>query len=122
MAAPAEVWIRETGLYLAHERIRINEGTERLKAFFKPDPRTGQPKIVISPRAEGVLSELGASPNPFDGQTRVYKWKTDRDGNIVGQTPEDKYNHGVKALIYGIVDRFGYGSVRDLERIKVKHW
>ena len=122
MAAPTEVWLKETGLYLANQRVRINEGTERLKAFFKPDPLSGRPKIVISPRAAGVLSELGAAPNPFDGQTRVYKWKTDRDGNIVGQSPEDKYNHGVKALIYGIVDRFGYGVVRDRERIKVKRW
>ena len=122
MAAPTEVWLKQTGLYLANQRVRINEGTERLKGFFKPDPLSGRPKIVISPRAAGVLSELGAAPNPFDGQTRVYKWKTDRDGNIVGQSPEDKYNHGVKALIYGIVDRFGYGVIRDRERIKVKHW
>ena len=114
--------MRETGLYLANQRVRINEGTERLKAFFKPDPINGQPKILISPKAVGLLSELGAAPNPFDGQTRVYKWKTDRDGTIVGQSPEDKYNHGVKALIYGIVDRFGYGSIRNRESIKVKHW
>ena len=122
MAAPTEIWMRETGLYLANQRVRINEGTERLKAFLKPDPLNGHPKILVSPKAVGLLSEFGAAPNPFDGQTRVYKWKTDRDGNIVGQTPEDKYNHGVKALIYGIVDRFGYGFVRDRERIKVKHW
>lgn len=122
MAAPSEVWLKETGLYLAAQKVRINEGTERLKGFLKPDPIDGKPKVLFSPKARGVLSELGAVPNPFDGQTRVYKWRTDRDGNIVGQTPEDKNNHGIKALVYGIVDRFGYGLVQGREKIKVRHW
>ena len=68
------------------------------------------------------MSEFGACPNPFDGQTRVYRWKTDPEGNIVGQTPEDKYNHGIKAVIYGIVDRYGYGYVGNRQKVLVKRW
>ena len=78
--------------------------------------------MVISPYCTGVLSEFGAAPSPFDGQTRAYRWKTDRDGNIVGNTPDDKNNHAIKALIYGIVENYGYGHVRGRGAIPVKRW
>jgi hypothetical protein len=78
--------------------------------------------VVFSPKCRGTLSEFGAVPSPFDGQTRAYRWKTDREGNIVGETPEDKNNHAIKAAIYGLVSRFGYGYVANREFIKVKRW
>ena len=93
-----------------------------MKGFLKPDPLTKVPKLVISPHCQGVLSEFGAAPNPFDGQTRAYRWKTDRDGAIVGDTPEDKYNHAIKALIYGIVDKYGYGYLQNRDKIRVRRW
>ena len=122
MSAPAEIWLEETGIYLAAQKVRINEGTERLKSFLKTNPETNAPKIIFNPGCEGILSEFGSSPNPFDGQTRAYRWKVDRDGNIVGDQPEDKNNHGVKAVVYGLVDRFGYGHTGTREFIKVKRW
>ena len=122
MAAPAEVWLEQAGLYLSSQKVKINEGTERLKGWLKIDPRTHAPRIVFSPKCIGIMSEFGMAPNPFDGQTRAYRWKTDREGNIVGDTPEDKYNHGIKAVIYGLIDRFGYGYVQGHDRIKVRRW
>ena len=122
MAAPAEVWLERTGLYLSSQKIRINEGTERLKGWLKIDPKTHAPRIVFNPKCHGILSEFGSAPNPFDGQTKAYRWKTDREGNIVGEIPEDKYNHSVKAVIYGLIDRFGYGYVEGRDRIRVKRW
>ena len=122
MAAPAEIWMKETGLYLSSEKVKINDGTERLKSFLKPDPLSREPKILINSKCLGLLSEFGAVPSPFDGQTRSYRWKMDREGNIVGETPEDKHNHGIKALIYGLVERYGYGYIEGRDRIKVKRW
>lgn len=122
MAAPAEVWLDKTGLYLSSQKIRINEGTERLKGWLKVDPKTHGSRIVFSPKCKGVLSEFGAVASPLDGQTRAYRWKLDRDGNIVGDTPEDKNNHGVKSLIYGLIDRFGYGYIENKSKILVKRW
>jgi hypothetical protein len=122
MAAPAEIWMKETGLYLSSRKILINDGTERLKSFLKPDPVSRKSKVLINPKCTGLLSEFGAAPNPFDGQTRAYRWKVDRDGNIVGNVPEDKNNHGVKALVYGIVDNYGYGYIQGRDRIPVKRW
>jgi hypothetical protein len=122
MPAPAEVWLSKTGLYLASQKVGILDGTERLKSFLKVDPITGYPRLSINPNCRGLLSEFGAVPNPFSGQTQAYRWKMDRDGNIVGNTPEDKYNHGVKALIYGLVYHFGFSYAGDRQKIKVKHW
>ena len=122
MPAPAEIWMAKTGLYMSSEKVQINEGTERLKSFLKVDPISGYPRLTINHECKGILSEFGAVPNPFDGQTRAYSWKTDRDGAIVGQTPEDKYNHGVKAVIYGLVNQFGYGYVANRNKIMVRHW
>ena len=121
MSAPAEIWL-ESGVYLDAKKIRINEGTERLKGFLRPDPTTNMPKIVFNPSCQGILSEFGVAQSPIDGQSRAYRWKTDRDGNIVGETPEDKNNHAVKAVIYGLIDRYGYGYVTSRSFIKVKRW
>ena len=120
MSAPAEMWMDKTGIYLDAQKIRINEGTERLKGFMKTDAVTGRPNIAFSPKCAGALSEFGAVPSPFDGQTRAYRWKTDREGNIVGETPEDRNNHAIKAVIYGLVSRFGYGAGGGREFIKIK--
>ena len=122
MSAPAEIWLEETGIYLSAQKVRINEGTERLKSFLKPDPVSNAPKIVFNPKCYGILSEFGVIPSPMDGQTRAYRWKTDRDGNIVGEAPEDKNNHAVKAVIYGLIDRYGYGYINNRSFIKVKRW
>ena len=122
MASPAEMWLNQAGLYLSSQKVRINEGTDRLKGWLKIDSKTHAPRLVIAPHCHGILSEFGVVPNPFDGQTRAYRWKTDRDGNIVGDVPEDKNNHGVKALIYGLVDRFGYAYLDHKNKITVKRW
>ena len=122
MAAPTEVWLKQTGLFLSSQKVRINEGTERLKGWLKINPKTHAPRIVFSPKCHGILSEFGMAPNPFDGQTKAYRWKTDREGNIVGDVPEDKYNHGIKAVIYGLIDRFGYGYMDHNNRIRVRRW
>ena len=122
MAAPAEIWLKKTGVFMRSRRVRINEGTERLKSLLKPNPTTGRPTIVIDPKCKGILSELGACPNPFDGQTRVYSWKTDREGNVVGDTPDDRYNDGIKALIYWLVDQMGYVTIEGSNKVRyVRH-
>ena len=122
MASPAEMWLSQSGLYLSSQKVRINEGTERLKGWLKIDSKTHASRLVIAPHCHGILSEFGVVPSPFDGQTRAYRWKTDREGNIVGDVPEDKNNHGVKAIIYGLVDRFGYAYLDHKNTIAVKRW
>jgi len=107
----AEIWLAKTGLVAYGTKVRISEGTERIKSFLKVNPLTGEPGIAFDPSCKGILSEFGACPVPeglaHAGQTRVYSWKMDREGNVVGDEPDDKNNDGIKALSYGLVEEFG---------------
>ena len=116
-----DIWLKETGIRPRGTKLRINEGTERLKSFLKPDPIMREPKIVFSPHCKGVLSEFGAVVNPLDGQAKPYSWKTDREGNTIGEVPDDRYNDGIKAIIYGIWELFGPGHT-NTKLIQVTRW
>jgi hypothetical protein len=53
----------------------------------------------------------------------VYTWRTDRDGNVVGKTPRDAFNHGVKAITYGLVSNFGFARTTGASKlIAVNRW
>ena len=109
MPAVEEVWL-EKGITLTSNFVKEEEGRERLHTFLTVNPIDHQPRLFIDPKCKGILSEFGAAPNPFTEEAAPYKWKEDRVGTIIGQHPEDKNNHGIKALIYGLVDRFGYAG------------
>lgn len=122
MPAPAEVWLEEGGVSLSASRVSINDGTQRLRSFLKVTANGRGPKLLIGSHCKGILSELGVEPNPFDGQTRAYRWRTDREGNIVGRVPEDRYNHAVKAVIYHLVDKYGYASRPRADTFRVRRF
>lgn len=122
MAAPAEVWLDKGGIHMDAHPVRINEGTEVLRGYMKPDPITNQPKVLIDPKCKGLLSELGHCLSPLTNKQAVYRWRTDNDGAVVGNTPQDENNHAVKALIYGLVSEFGYSYVKERDKIKVRRW
>ena len=108
MPAPVEIWLKEGGIGLTAKKVPINDGTECLKRHLKVNPVTGRPNIFINSKCRGLISELGGAPSPDTGQPAVYRWKMDREGNIIGDIPEDKNNDAVKATIYGLVDLVGY--------------
>ena len=108
----SEVWLARTGLYMRGQKVGINEGTARFKSFLKLDDATHKPKMIFSPTCRGLISELGGGLSPIDNQMHVYRWQVDKEGNAVGQVPLDRWNDAVKAVVYGLVDRFGYVTVR----------
>ena len=117
----AEIWRARTGLVARGERGHINARNERVRSFLKIDPLTGVPGIVFSPKCVGVLSECGYGTDPFDKQSiHAYSWKQDRDGNVIGETPEDRWNHGLSAIGYGLVEKFGH-TMRD-NTVKMRRW
>jgi hypothetical protein len=115
-----QIWNEKARLHMNTNRVRIPEGTERMKTMLKMDPITHGPKIIISPVCKGLISEFGAAPNPDNGQLRAYRWGTDREGNVMGKNPRDANNDAIKAVIYGLVDRFGYTHREDGGTIKVQ--
>ena len=113
----ADRWMEREHLYLASNKVRsVNDVDELLHYFLKVNPLTGQPSIIWDPSCKGVLSNFGALPVPrlnqegdYDrtvGQTLAYRWKQDREGQVYGETPDDKHNHGIKAVEYLLWDRF----------------
>ncbi len=108
MPAPTEIWLREAGIHLKSQKVQIRDGIEAVKRMLVVNPKTGQPLLHVNARCSGLISEFGGCPNPITSQTAVYSWRKDKDGNVIGDIPEDKHNHAVKVLSYGIVDLFGY--------------
>ena len=84
------------------------EGKGQTFFILTANPIDHQPRLFVDPKCKGILSEFGVCPNPFTEEAAPFKWKEDRVGAIVGKQPEDKYNHGIKAVIYGLIDKFGY--------------
>ncbi len=112
MPAVAEVWGAKRdnwpGLPLQSTYVAEDAGRERLHTFLTVNPIDHQPRLLIDPKCTGILSEFGLCPNPFSGLAEPYKWKEDRIGQVVGRAPDDKNNHGIKGVIYGLVNKFGY--------------
>ena len=113
----SEIWRRsDAGIWPEdNERVPSGPGIERFKSYFKPDPITGEPGIIISStNCPGLISELGAGLDPFDNKSyHPWKWKEDRTGQVVGMEPLDEYNHSCKALIYSIVHNFGFAYAQE---------
>jgi len=121
-SAASEDWLKIGGIHLHSQKIPISQGIERLKTFRKTSSTDQVPGIVYSPTCKGVLGEYGVVPDFFDTQSHGYRWRVDRDGNAYGETPEDRYNHGIKADVYGLVARFGYSRAQQGSKIRVKRW
>ncbi|KKM85516.1 hypothetical protein LCGC14_1288230 [marine sediment metagenome] len=108
MPAVAEVWASKAKLNLQSNMVSEDAGRERLHTFLTVNPIDHQPRLLIDPKCVGILSEFGVCPNPFSNEAEPYKWKEDRVGKVIGRVPDDKNNHGIKAVIYGLVNQFGY--------------
>ena len=121
MPSVAEEWRKQTGLVARGEKVSILQGIERLRVALKIDV-TLPPRLLIDPRCRGLLSELGVGRSPTLHKMAVYSYDVNPDGTSP-RKPDDKYNHSIKALIYGIVKCFGYVD-RPAARqgSKIKRW
>lgn len=100
MPAPVEVWQDKAKLYLRSKKISEEAGIDLLRTCLKVNPLIGKPKIYFNPGCAGFISECGGGKSPVGGGA----WM--RDKNL--SRPIDKNNHSSKALIYYLVDLFGY--------------
>lgn len=118
MPAVSEIWRKEGKVSLRSNKVRIQDGVERIKTSLNVNPLTNKAGLLINLQCKGLISELGGCLNPKYGDTRVYRWKTDKSGNIVGDKPEDKNCDAIKATVYGLVGLLGYTPAQ--RRAKVK--
>ncbi len=108
MPAVAEVWASKAKLRLVSKAVPEDAGRERLHTFLTVNPIEHEPHFFVDPKCTGLLSEFGVCPNPFTNEAEPYRWKEDRTGKVVGKVPDDKNNHAIKAVTYGVVDKFGF--------------
>jgi hypothetical protein len=109
-----EVWTAEAGFKFKMRHVKIEDGNDRLSSFLedmalkssKDDKgvlRWSEPeqwtRLFIDNRCRNLIEEF-----------TEYKYQ---EGPVSGRrVPIDEYNHGIKALAYFLVDRFGYSRRR----------
>lgn len=119
MESNAEIWMKKTGLVLQHQKVNVLPGIDKFNSVLKANPLTGEPRLIIDPSCQGVISELGGCLPPdasereagemvMTRQMRVYSWQKDHEGGVIGKVPRDQYNDGIKALTYLFVGQEGY--------------
>lgn len=96
----AEIWRSEAGKRCYSQEVGVLAGIARHKSFLLgemgPDGLR-HPRLLHDPRCKFTLEEY-----------KKYKKPTDRDGNPTDDLPKDENNHALKAIVYGLVDRFGF--------------
>jgi hypothetical protein len=108
------------GIYLQTARVPKMDGIERIRTYFKIDPLLEHPRIQIDPKCKGLISELGGCKGPFE-DSGPWLYRKDKAGHVL--EPEERNNHACTALIYFVVNHFGY--TRDPQRnkkIKATKW
>ena len=113
MDPPIEVWLRQAKLSLRCRQVGIEDGIEVLRSHMKPNPVTGKPVVLVNARCKGFISECGGGKSPvIDGGPWL------RDDNT--HKPIDKNNHAAKAMIYYLINKFGYSKrASSIRRMKV---
>ena len=95
-----EVWRAKTGLYLRSKAVGVLDGIARHRTFLAPRPR-----LFHDPKTKYT-----------QGEYKLYRRPSDKDGNATSDIPKDKDNHAMKAIAYGLVDK--YGVVDTLQEIQ----
>jgi hypothetical protein len=101
MPAPIEIWQSLAHLRLRSGKVEVEAGIERLRSFLKVNPLTNKPMLLINNVCKGLISECGGGKSPVQNGGA---WLRDKNTG----KPLSRNNHSTSALIYLLVDHFGY--------------
>ena len=104
MEAPVDVWFKKAGIMLKSTKVNEEEGINRLRSFLKRNPVTDKPQLFVNYTCSGLIAECDGGKSPVEGGGA---WLRDKHTH----KPLSRANHSCKALIYYLVDRFGYTTV-----------
>jgi hypothetical protein len=68
-------------------------------------------QFTIDPACKGLIAECGLG-EPVFPEMHPWRFVTDRDGRVVGEKPEDKWNHSAKCVGYGLLHHLGQVETR----------
>ena len=114
--AVSDVWQKEAGVTLTWNKVDILPGIEVFKTYLMPNPITNEPKIFMHSKCRGLISELGGCLNPLTGRAEVWAYQVDKEGKVVGEKPKPVNDDACKAVIYGLVDMFGYAKSKPFNK------
>lgn len=116
-----DIWRKQTGIVLMSQVVDVLPGIRRMDSMLTlcPDPSCGEPVLIFSSLQKGLIAEMGGGPHPHDGQTHVYRWHTDREGNAHAKVPIDAYNDATKATTYLFMNYLG-PTITYNQRNKIK--
>jgi len=101
-----EAW-REAGVRCSYRHIKVEDGIDRLRSLLRSDGKGDTPTLLVHPRCRGLIAEMGAGQSPFPGR-QPWCYKTDAQGNVLSEVPDDRNNDACKALYYGLIANLGY--------------
>ena len=87
-----ETW-NDAGISLRTNKVAIADGIELHRTMLKPSDGSA-PRLFFNPKCRGTFSEYGA-------------WKRKRITDMIHGEPSDKNCDAMKAIHYGLYDRFG---------------
>jgi hypothetical protein len=97
MSSHLDIWRKpeHLGFKPATNYVPIPDGIQRLRTYLR-NPLNGRPRIWFDRKCAGTISEFG-----------MYRFRIPKEDRSEKEEPIDKYNHGIKALEYFLMDRFG---------------
>lgn len=97
MSSHLDIWRKpeHLGFKPATNYVPIPDGIHRLRTYLR-NPLNGKPRIWFDRKCVGTISEFG-----------MYRYRLPKDNRAEKEEPIDRYNHGIKALEYFLMDRFG---------------
>lgn len=98
--AAFEEWataMREHNVTVFGQRVDLALGNARVHDKLRVSPITGAPFLVLNPRCLMTIFEFEEG----------YKLRVRGNGMIGSDIPVDESNHGIAAIRYGIMERFG---------------
>jgi len=103
LSLAVEIWLKDAGVSLRSKKVNIEDGIDLLRTHLKQHPITGAPGILVDPKCRGFIAECGGGSVPKDIEGGGI-WM--RDKNTL--KPISRNNHACTALIYYLVNKFGY--------------
>lgn len=101
-----EIWQRDAGIVLRSNYVHQDVGRDVVRFRLRDDPALGHPLLFFNSQMTNAKAPDGTAMDVL-AEFELWKW---RDTNTYGNEPRrpiDANNHAIKALGYGLYDKFG---------------
>ena len=106
MPSHIEIWQREAGVVLRSNYVHQDVGRDVVRYRLRKDPDSGQPLLFFNSHMTNSKGPDGTA-NDVLAEFELWKWREPKAGSSEPRRPVDANNHAIKALGYGLYDKFG---------------